>query len=123
MHTIEELHQHYKAVRARLAYSAPAVAEPAKEPEPEPEPRPKKPPYMSSTQIIIWAVAQKHGLTVQEIVGQRRTQKCVRARFEAMYRIRTEQRKTLQYIGRFFESRDHTTVLHACRQHEKSIVS
>jgi chromosomal replication initiation ATPase DnaA len=115
MHTVEELHQHYLDVRKRLMQGR------RKEVKPQPEEKPQStiPENMTSTQRIIWDVAQKHGVTIKDMVGPIRTMKLVAARHEAFYRIRTEQHKTLQYIGRFFGRRDHTTVLHGIRRHKK----
>lgn len=67
---------------------------------------------------IIDQVAAKHHVTVAEIKSHRRDQVVARARFEAMWRMTKETSLSLPAIGRKFD-RDHTSVLHAVRQHEK----
>lgn len=62
-------------------------------------------------------VARKHGVSVADIDGPRRSAKIVRARHESMCLAYRETRLTLTPLGRLF-NRDHTSVLWAIRQHE-----
>lgn len=62
-------------------------------------------------------VAQKHGVSVEDIDGPRRTAKIARARQEAMWLAYRGTRITLTPLGRLF-NRDHTSVLWGIRQHE-----
>jgi hypothetical protein len=72
---------------------------------------------------IVADVAAAHRLPVADLMGLSRLKGVVVARQEAMWRIRqvmwadgVTHRYTLPQIGRHF-SRDHTTVIHACKRH------
>jgi hypothetical protein len=68
---------------------------------------------------IIREVAAQHGFSAAELIGPRRQVQLVAARFEAMWRIKTERPDmSLPMIGRLFH-RDHTTILHGTRVHER----
>lgn len=66
---------------------------------------------------IIGAVAKYYGVPLRDLVSFRRARALIRARQVAMYLARTLTKHSLPAIGRVFE-RDHTTILHACRQIE-----
>lgn len=72
---------------------------------------------------IVVAVAERHGLTIDDLLGGRRTQDVSEARHEAMWVIRNvlkddgNPRWSLPTIGRIF-NRDHTTVLWGVRAHQ-----
>ena len=72
---------------------------------------------------IIQEAAQKHGITVSELIGESRCKHYVIARQEAAYRIRKECGYGLPRIGKLLGGRDHTTILHACRAHEKRMAA
>lgn len=63
---------------------------------------------------MLLAIAEKHGVTVQEIIGRRRFSNLIAARFEAVYEITKATGWSLPRIGRLF-NRDHTTILHCLR--------
>jgi chromosomal replication initiation ATPase DnaA len=64
---------------------------------------------------IAASVADKYGLTVDDLRGTDRTRRVAWPRQEAMAEIRRHrQDMSLPDIGRFF-NRDHTTVIHALR--------
>lgn len=67
---------------------------------------------------IIKQVAAKHGVTVTDIISERRPKPVVIARHEAMWRCKQETTNSLPAIGRAFGGRDHTTALAAIRKHE-----
>jgi len=74
---------------------------------------------------IVAEVAAAHRLPVADLMGRNKNRRYVVARQEAMWRIRrvmwadgVTHRYTLPQIGRYF-SRDHTTVVAACRRHIK----
>lgn len=101
-----------------------AVPEPA--PEPEPTPEPEDPniarlPPMPIWKVIIRQVCKKHGITVPEIIGPRRSRKLVEARHEAFWRLSKETMLSLPRIGYRMGGKDHTTVLHGIRQHERRL--
>ena len=141
MRTLEELHAHYKAVRARL--DNPIKKEPAVRliyPEPEPAPYPDPldvvevvealpeepiaaPPVTTETPArkILSEVAEKHGMPPTVFRSKSRDATYVLCRQEAAYRLKTELSFSLSQIGRLMGHRDHTTVLHAIRRYEKNL--
>lgn len=71
---------------------------------------------------IVDEVAEKHGVMPAEIIGIRRFRALSHARFEAMFRVRSEivvagSEPSLPLIGSWFGGRDHTTVLNALQRH------
>lgn len=141
MMTLEELHAHYKAVRARLdkpQKKEPAVRliypEPAQGPYPNPldsappppvVEAPVQPPVVTAetpARKILTEVADKHNMPVTAFRSPSRKIPFVKLRREACYRLSTELKFTLSQIGRLMGNQDHTTVLHAIRQHKKILV-
>ena len=72
---------------------------------------------------ILREVAAKHNLRVFDLKSVRRRRDLVKARHEAAYRIHKETTFSLPQIGRILGDRDHTTILHAVRAHQKRIDS
>jgi hypothetical protein len=62
------------------------------------------------------AVCDRYGLTLQELIAERRFRLLVRTRQVAMYLCSALTGKSLPAIGRSFGGKDHTTVLHAIRK-------
>jgi chromosomal replication initiator protein len=60
-------------------------------------------------------------LTVEDLVGNRRTSDIALARQVAMYLCRKLTDISLQQIGFSFRKKDHTTVLHAQRKISKLV--
>lgn len=131
MQTLEELNAHYKAVRARLNGSPPPkpvfIAPPKPEPEPIPQPIMQvvlsEPMPITSTQQILQEVAEKHGITIQDLKGPCRRLKYALPRHEAAYRIVKELGFSLPKTGRVLGKRDHTTILNSVRKHEKRMAA
>lgn len=137
--TLEELHAHYKAVRARLdngVKKEPAVRliypEPAPAPYPDPldSPAPvavaieapvKAPaePAETPARKILSEVAEKHGMPLTAFRSKSRTMKFIQCRQEACYRLSKELRFSLKQIGRLMGHRDHTTVMNAINGYKK----
>lgn len=65
---------------------------------------------------ILAAVADRHAVKVEMLVGKRRTQAVALPRQVAMYLMRQLTDLSLAEIGRAFGGRDHTTVLYACEK-------
>lgn len=63
---------------------------------------------------IIARIADLHGVSVKELVGDSRLRKFVLARQHAAYEL-CRRGKTLPEVGRLLGDRDHTTILHAAR--------
>ncbi len=74
-------------------------------------------PEIASTRItidvILSAVADSTGVSVTEIIGDKRSRPVVESRHVAMYLARELTDSSLPKIGERFGNRDHTTVLHA----------
>ena len=65
----------------------------------------------------VMAITARHfGLTLADLRGKSRQQTVAEARALAMYLARQLTGASYAEIGRQFGSRDHTTVLHACRK-------
>lgn len=69
---------------------------------------------------ILREVADKHGLTVDEVRGAQQGRKNAKARHEVFYRCSRETTLSNAEIGRKF-NRDHTTVGNGIRRHEERI--
>lgn len=65
---------------------------------------------------IATEVAQRHGLTLEDLRGPNAAQAYARPRWEAMAIIREKTAFSLPQIGRFF-NRDHTSVFHGLQRH------
>jgi chromosomal replication initiator protein len=68
---------------------------------------------------ILDTVAAKHGLTREQIRTPTRRHRMSHPRQEAMWEIKQRTTLSLGQIARVVNVRDHTTVLHGIRQHEK----
>lgn len=134
MMTLEELHAHYKAVRARLdggVKKEDAVRLIYPEPAPAPYPDPLAPiaieapakapetPAETPARRILNEVAEKHKMPVAAFRSKSRTMPFINLRHEACYRLSMELHFSLMQIGRLMGNRDHTTVLNAIRRHKK----
>ena len=73
-------------------------------------------PMISEIQAI---TSELTGVSVRDIKSARRLRGMVRPRQMAMYIARIRTSRSLPEIGRCFGGRDHTTILHACRQIER----
>lgn len=63
---------------------------------------------------IINEVAEKHGVTYEDIIGKSRKANIVAARHEAIEAVhRARPKLSLNGIARHFGNRDHTTIFHA----------
>ena len=123
MMTLQELHEHYMAVRGRLNDPAKAFV-PKKAPTatmvvPDSETIIKlfEPKFSSPSNEIIYRVAQKHGVSVADLKGQCRKHMFVRARQEAAYEIREQRGLSLPQISKMLGDRDHTSILHGIKRH------
>jgi chromosomal replication initiation ATPase DnaA len=64
-------------------------------------------------------VAQKHGVTFEELQTGRRFKRFILARHEAVWRVRHETKLSTTAIGQRFGYCDHTPVLFALKAHER----
>jgi hypothetical protein len=71
-------------------------------------------PDRETARAILAEVAERHGVTVIDVIGPGRFKKIVAARYEAIGIIAaTHWHWSLPQLGRFFGGRDHTTIIHA----------
>ncbi|MYJ53813.1 MAG: chromosomal replication initiator protein DnaA, partial [Nitrospira sp. SB0672_bin_25] len=66
-------------------------------------------------------VAKRFHVKVAELKSKRRTKTVVHPRQIAMYLCRELTDASFPEIGREFGGKDHTTIIHACRQIEKAL--
>jgi hypothetical protein len=136
-----DLFRHYDGVRARLRNRPepePVAALPPPTPKPKPQPPARSrdwlmvseaPPLdappdkisMPRWKRIAIEVAIKHKLNLAELLSVRRDSKVVAARYEAMYRMKTETPMSFPEIGRRLGGKDHTTVLYGVRKHAQML--
>jgi chromosomal replication initiator protein len=74
-----------------------------------------------SLRRIAARTAAHFGQSLEAVLGKARHRQVMAARSVAMYLARHLASATLPEIGRFFGGRDHTTVLHHCRQVEQRL--
>src|ERR1700748_3046041 len=78
-------------------------------------------------QQTLQATASDHGLTPDILVGTSRKRSAVRARQDAMYRLRAikrpngKPRYSLPQIGRFLGRRHHAPIIHGLRAWESHV--
>ena len=76
---------------------------------------------LPSSDVIIREVCKFYGIEDAALRGQSRVKDTAVARQVAMYLIRSQTNLSLNDIGREFNDRDHTTVLHAIKRIEKQM--
>lgn len=69
--------------------------------------------------LIIKEVALKHRVSPSAMKGEGRSKELVRARWEAIYRMREECGYSFPRIGQHLGGRDHTTILYGYRKYLK----
>lgn len=67
---------------------------------------------------ILSMVAHRYGLTVDDVLGSKRSKEFVAARWETAYVLRTHLAWTYPRIGHFM-GKDHTTIIHALQKFKK----
>lgn len=70
---------------------------------------------------ILQEAAANYRVSVEDILGGRRTRPIVRARHEAAYRMHHELRMSFPAIGRRLGGKDHTTIINGVNVHEKRL--
>ena len=120
----QEQIEHYKAVKIRISGVAPAPQSMPMIVKVEPEPvaveiKPKA--NLGFREQIISDCAEEFKITVSDLLSPKRTNKCAFARRKAAWIL--YQRGTMSYpqIGRLL-NRDHTTIIHAVRRYQESLV-
>lgn len=70
---------------------------------------------------ILEEVAAEYGLTISDLTGPCRERHIAWPRQKAMYRARKETMLSMPAIGHRLGGRDHTTILHGARAHERRL--
>ena len=73
------------------------------------------------TEDIQEIVANRFHIKVSDLKSKRRTKTLVHPRQIAMYLCRELTDASFPEIGRDFGGKDHTTIIHACKQVQKSL--
>lgn len=73
--------------------------------------------WQSPGEKILREVARKYRYDVAQLKGHSRNTYVVKARQEAIYRIRAETELSLPQIGKIMGGRDHTTAMHSIKKH------
>ena len=73
------------------------------------------------TEDIQEVVANRFHIKVSDLKSKRRTKTLVHPRQIAMYLCRELTDASFPEIGRDFGGKDHTTIIHACKQVQKSL--
>lgn len=127
-----DLHNHYKAVRARLNGGQPPKPQALTEPQPEATPAPPAIPPLTALatpaeDLIrglrgfpairekVLPVLSRHNIRWVDAVGKSQKWKYTKCRFEIYVTLRAHG-LSLSQIGRLCGDRDHTTVLHGIRK-------
>jgi hypothetical protein len=79
-----------------------------------PLPSLKEHPGINISKAVVNAVADRHGIAPEDILGSSRKRPVMLARFECMYRLRVEYKMSYPAIGARLD-RDHSTVMHGVR--------
>lgn len=74
--------------------------------------------HVPRLKAILKECAEKHGVSINEMISSRRFKNIVAARMEFYYRAKTETSASLPEIGRSCGGKDHTTVLHGVRKYK-----
>jgi len=77
--------------------------------------------YIPTPEAILEYISKYYSLEESVIRGQQRIRDAVAARQIAMYLIRSMTNLSLDEIGKYFENRDHSTVLYSIQQVEKKM--
>lgn len=75
--------------------------------------------FLPSADVIIEEVGKFYNIDAQDIRGQARNKDTVLARQIAMYEIRRMTNLSLKEVGKEFDGRDHTTVMHSIERIER----
>ncbi len=129
--TRSELVNHYAQVRRNL-WGKPVKAAVALPPPVEPEPLLTIPKIVPRAEKVgPWAfnpwkarqmiarIAEKHGVTYDEVVGPNRYERYILPRFECCYRLKVELGLSFPDISRKLGRSDHTSSLSGYRRYKK----
>jgi hypothetical protein len=90
-------------------------------PDPVPTPAPPRSRPLSAPPLVpdlIEAIAREFRLSADDLIGRRRQQLVVTARQTCAY-VLVARGNSNKLVGRWLGGRDHSTIIHACRQFEQ----
>lgn len=70
---------------------------------------------------ILKMICREHRLDEEDVLSHKRNAELVRARHEAFWLAKKLTHHSLPAIGRFFNGRDHTSIMHGIKQYEKRV--
>jgi chromosomal replication initiation ATPase DnaA len=135
---MNDLQQHYKAVRARLWAGAPPPPPPpvvVRPPPPPPRSTPTSDQFREAHELlkvagvagvpkwklILREVCTLHSITMDQLTSHNRSKKFINARMLAYYRLHKELGLSLPQIGRYIGDRDHSTVYYGIKRYESNL--
>ena len=133
---MNDLQQHYKAVRARLWAGAPPPPPPVVvRPPPPPRSTPTSDQFREAHELlkiagvagvpkwklILREVCASHGVTLDQLTSHNRAKHLIKARMLAYYRLHKELGLSLPQIGRYIGDRDHSTVFYGIKRYELNL--
>lgn len=75
----------------------------------------------AKVRVIIAEVCAKYNLNPENIIGRGNARAFAWPRQEIMWRARQETAASLPMIGKLLGGRDHTTIIHGIRAHERRL--
>lgn len=78
-------------------------------------------PHRRSMPEICAEVCERYGVTLEDLKGPERSRRCVYPRHAAMWEMAKQAHLSLPMIGDFLGKRDHTTILHGIRTHQRRL--
>jgi len=124
--TLQELHEHYMAVKSRINDPNRAFVEKTKPtavmivPDSATILRLFEPNFSSPSEEIIYRTARKHRVSVADMKSASRRRVVVSARNEAAYEIRRQRGLSFPQIGALF-CRDHSSIYHGINRHAECL--
>ena len=132
---MNELQQHYKAVRARLWAGAPPPPVVVRPPPPPPRSTPTSEQFREAHELlkiagvagvpkwklILREVCEQHGISMDQLTSHNRAKHLIDARMLAYYRLHKELGLSLPQIGRYIGDRDHSTVFYGIKRYESNL--
>ena len=132
---MNELQQHYKAVKARLWAGAPPPPPVVVRPPPPPRSTPTSDQFREAHELlkvagvagvpkwklILREVCASHSITMDQLISHNRSKHLIKARMLAYYRLSKELGLSLPQIGRYIGDRDHSTVFYGIKRYELNL--
>jgi hypothetical protein len=143
MFELQKKNSGWRAARARIAAAAQRFSqEQDAKYKPPPPPPPPPPSWMAFPSNVIYlgelpkkikvalaptinvqtvqnVVAREYKISLKDLLSRRKDHRTVRARYIAIHLAKVLTSRSLPDLGRRFDGRDHTSILHAVRKMER----